>query len=1201
MLRKLRVTTLVAIAVLVVGADFSLAAPRTKPRMVVASPGIYWGIDEKLRDELKDEGVKLLSYPDCAKVFDILLEEHIGARLNDYNIFIFGDSFYSHGRPDPVTSAVPNEMVHLAGKMKEFLNNGGGIWFCGIGEQNWGKTAHTLNYILKQLNLDAEVLGEVVMDTAVMKQGSRTGEYAWAEVVRDPLTEGVANLLHPSGVVTSEGSMGVVPILRMGKEWRVLLRASKTAASYPLDLTPPTTGNKLAVDKPGTVKSSPILCAVRQAGKGRVVLWPTWSNYTVTGGSYGELFDGKRDGKKSEGRQLIKNLLYWLGEPSQGSDKVGLFDPKKFRASIRKQDCDKILRKWCKPGRKDYANQYKGLVGAHSSLSDGRNTPQAMIAAAKKAGYDFIAFTEDLAKMEEAKWKKLLAVCDKVNKSDPSFRAFQGLDFLDEAGNRGVVFGHRYWVTKELRSTKNPDRVEYWYSFAYKSMSNPKLWPPRIIIRSRTNNKRPWVQGMWSLFAPYCYEAGKLVDDSFHEYRPMIGPYNFEWNTGIAAVHTVRSVQEIKATAAPSLYQFYVRADQLAESGDVANPKGVYDSIWTNCGPWRPDPEADRVRDYYPHYFPCYPSSGPEIVDFRTKHIGRGHGANMAIKGNNRAMLHVFVRADAGLDTVELYDGVRLVRRYKPEAKDFEHFVTVPNNEQHAYTLTVTDKAGGRAVSWPAWTHIAEQTHYRCGDNWNYNATRKAREGKGFVPTYHLLEVAAHWGKQKKAEEPERPRYNCYQARWCHIGLGATGNYIYPDHQKLRVDGEPWVAPYYAKHILVDLGTAGPYGTIATNRFRHDYREEKTIPYTTGTFAGPYPAVSSPWPADLKYYYPFSRWNGATVVRYQGKVTFARTVSTPDNSPIRIGLGGGDKGNPNILEVMSADGTVKRHEVGNKRITVEIPVRGYVCWYDNKGDGLGGVIALSAGVHLVYSKQWQGLYKYVPSPAHSTNAVTWDIVFVSGSPATTNSNEQMLDVWRGMGFAGKPTLYEVQPRIGKVQDQQFFLTLLSEQGGFRGRIIRATRKLLPIHLPVWVKGLNPRWDAGIWYRGNTMLEVIDNYRDPWGMRNAWVTEGRYEPRFNELRYIRVFEDGTGYCQVESDKQDPDVFIGNFLICDQPEVFLSLVKAEPGRCTFEINNPTDRGLQCVVRPAKGFDLPGNFEKGLMLPPGGFKVVTVIVGQ
>ena len=1173
-------------------------AQAARLRMVIDGPAMYWGIDEKITAELKAEGVDFYAYPDCPKIKDMLMEDYLGERLPDYNVFIFGDTHYAYGRPDPVTNVVPNEMADLARQMKKFLAGGGGLWFCGLGEQNWGKTSHTLNYIMKELGLDAEVIGEVVVDTAVQKTGSRGGAYNWVEVVEDPLTKGVTNVLHPFGLIAGEGSMGVVPIVKLGPGWRVLLRGGETAASYPLDLTPPTTGDKLSAT-PGTVKSRPVLCAVRDTGKGRVVLWPTWTNHTVTGGSWGKLMDGERDGKKSDGKTLIKNLLRWLAEPAQGSKTVGLFDPKSYKNSVRKQDPDKILKKWMIPGRKDYAHQYQGLVGAHSSLSDGKNTPEEMIGAAKKAGYDFIAFTEDLAKMDEAKWNRLMAVCDKVNKEEPDFKAFQGLDFLDEAGNRGVAFGHRYWVTKELRSTKHPDRIEYWYSFAYKSDSNPKRWPARIIIRSKTNNKRPWNQGMWNLFAPYCYEAGKLVDDSFREYRPLVGRYNFAWNTGIAVVHTVRSVAEIKAAATPKLYQFCVRADQLASSRDVEKPLGVYDSIWTNCGPWKPDPETDRKRDYYPHYFPCYPSNGPEIVDFRSKFLGEAHGANMAMPGNNRSMLHILVRADAGLDEVRVYEKDRLVRRYKPDGKDFEHFMVIPNNEQHCYTMTVTDKSGGRAVSWPAWTHIQELAYLRCGDNWNYNVLRKGREGEDYEPHYALLEVTAGWGRQKKNSEPKRPRYWCYQSRLTHCGPGAANvGYIRPDHQQLRVDDEPWLAAWYSKAIKVELVTVGPYGVIARNVHRYDYYEKDPQPYNYADFAGPYRVVSSPWPCEQLYYYPFSRWNGGKVVRYMGKVTFARKVSMPDNRPIPLHLGEGDKGNPDILEVGSPDGSVQRHDLSKKRhVSVDIPVGGYVCWYDDKGDGLGGVIALSPGITFGYSKQHHGLSMSVPSPAEPMSEATWDIVFVSGTPATTNSNEQMLDVWKGMGFVGYPTLYEVKPRVGWVGDQRFFLTVHAEGGGFRGKIARTTEKLLPIHLPVWVKGLNPRWDAGLWYKGRTELEVIDQYRDPWGMKLPFNMVGQYRERVDEVRYIPILDDGTGYCQVETDKQDADVFIGNFLVCDRPEVFLGVFKAEKGKCTFEINNPTDRTLKCTVRPAKGFDLTGKWRRKLTLRPGGHEVVTV----
>jgi hypothetical protein len=202
----------------------------------------------------------------------------------------------------------------------------------------------------------------------------------------------------------------------------------------------------------------------------------------------------------------------------------------------------------------------------------------------------------------------------------------------------------------------------------------------------------------------------------------------------------------------------------------------------------------------------------------------------------------------------------------------------------------------------------------------------------------------------------------------------------------------------------------------------------------------------------------------------------------------------------------------------------------------------------------------------------------------------------MIDVWRGMGIAGKPTLYRVRPRVGKVADQKFFLTLQSEDDGFSGQITKTSDKELPISLPVLINGLNPRWDAGLWYRGETPLCYVRRYMDRWGM-GVWIIPppASYESRTDEIRHLPVFDNGVGYCQVETDKQEPDVFIGNFLVCDRPDVFLTLVKAEKGKCTFEINNPTDQELTVTVRPAKGFEYTGNWSRTIVMPAGDWQTV------
>ena len=1159
----------------------ALAAQFPKLRMVIGGPCYMWGIDPQIEAELKAAGMEVLCWPN-APLIDPDPKRLIDRNPTEYNIIIFGDTFLNKSQPDPNTGEIPRHIRDQVPLFRRFLEAGGGIWFSGLGNQDWGRGSHTLNYILKELNLGAEVVGEVVMDmsdeTHKYRFQSRTWAYAWADVSPDPLTEGVKNLLHPCGVIAAEGSMGVVPIVKLSPEWRVLVKGKATAASFAPD-PDALIGDKL-LTTPKTVKSSPTLVAVRQAGKGRVVLWPTWSNFTVTGGSGGKLVDGELRGRRSDGARLIENLLCWLAEPGHGNPNVGTFDPKKYELAAKPVDIEQRLRRWRHPGRQDWPNQYKGLIGAHSSLSDGKNTPEEMIAAAKKAGYDFIAFTEDFARMDEAKWKRLVAACDKANEADASFIAYPGLDFMDEAGNRGLVFGHRYWIRDEWRSKQYPDRIRWNYNLTYKADSNPRRWPPRVIIRSKTNNKRPWNQGLWSFFGAYCYAAGELVDDSFHEWRPLIGRHAFFMNAGIMAVHTVRSPEEIAASARPGLYQTHVRAETLSQvlrliSGCVAFSRN-------------------------------YISAGPEILDFRRyAAVMGGEGSfDLATPGNNRGLLHVLARAEAGLKEVSVHDGERLVRRFLPQGNRFEAFLTFHPDACHSFSLTATDKLGRRAVSWNAYMQIQEKVHRRCGDNWNWMTTGK---GPGTARPvnmgYMLLEVTHPWhprGTEQKAAP--RPRYWCEQGSYSHGGLSAAVNRYISPHD-LLVDDKRCEACYTA--ITMDFDTIGRYGIIVTNRVREDYVVRNREKATTGAFSGPYGVAPSPWPADLKQFAPMQRPDGATINRYQGKVTFTRKVAMPDGKPagsvagkpVRLRLGATGDPAANVLEVMNPDGTSARHEVGDRTLSGEIPKDGYICWYDEKGDGVGGIIALTPGIQYSYRQKWQECWLNAPSPVSSGTEVAWDVIFVTGSASTRNSNAQMEDVRVGMGVAGKPALYEVEPRVGEVVDQKYFLTLQAEDNGFSGRIVKTGGKPLPIHLPVMIRGLNPRWDAAIWYRGKTRLHTPAYYRDPWGAETwRWVV-ATYEPRVEEIRYVPVLDGGVGYCQVDTDKQDADVFIGNLLVCDRPEVFITIVKTEKGKCAFEINNPTDKALTCTVRPAKGFEFTGQWNKKLTLPAGSMHVFTV----
>ena len=141
---------------------------------------------------------------------------------------------------------------------------------------------------------------------------------------------------------------------------------------------------------------------------------------------------------------------------------------------------------------------------------------------------------------------------------------------------------------------------------------------------------------------------------------------------------------------------------------------------------------------------------------------------------------------------------------------------------------------------------------------------------------------------------------------------------------------------------------------------------------------------------------------------------------------------------------------------------------------------------------------------------------------------------------------------------------------------------------LPLALPVRVAGLNPKWDAGILYKGKRTLLV-----------DEWIWDDEYSERYcearprkveNELIHIPVLADGTGFCQWDTAIGSKNVFIGNLLVADNADVCLLLVDHRPGKVTVEVHNPTAKSIACTVRPAPAFSLIPAFAQRVQVAAG-----------
>jgi hypothetical protein len=174
-----------------------------------------------------------------------------------------------------------------------------------------------------------------------------------------------------------------------------------------------------------------------------------------------------------------------------------------------------------------------------------------------------------------------------------------------------------------------------------------------------------------------------------------------------------------------------------------------------------------------------------------------------------------------------------------------------------------------------------------------------------------------------------------------------------------------------------------------------------------------------------------------------------------------------------------------------------------------------------------------------------------------------------------------------------VISDQYALRLKAQGCGFTGKVSEAR---LPLQLPVFIEGLNPNWDAGIWYRGKNALVIPEWVVDEVGHR---YVERRQRTEEDSLLHFPVLSDGVGMLQIDTEIGAKDLFIGNLLVSDKPDLRLTLTDTRPGKAAFVVHNPTDRDIKCRVKPGPGFTLVGTFDRAVTVAAG--SSVSVPVGR
>ena len=330
-----------------------------------------------------------------------------------------------------------------------------------------------------------------------------------------------------------------------------------------------------------------------------------------------------------------------------------------------------------------------------------------MIKAAKRCGYDFVGFAEDLDQLSKEEFEQLQSICKR--ESSEKFKAYPGFAYKDVSGNSWLAFSHQLrWPEKGWRSRKVPARL-----VANNPVSRGCAWPPVVLVKAHSNPEKPWFQGNFKVIALYTYENGNLVDESVDYYRTL---QKMRFQLAPVAVHIVRSSAEVLG-ASKRGYQTYVRWPEADPVVALSGHVGLY-------------------KDRYVFTRSSFVSKGPINGDCRILNFGT---SDLAIPGNDRWRLHVNVSSTVGLKELLVIDGdnPRPWRRFllhgqKSLDLQIDHF----HDRQYDLMLHAIDVEGADAWSWTVSTSVQENLFPRCSDNIN-----TMPRGKWWGPPRHMMNV----------------------------------------------------------------------------------------------------------------------------------------------------------------------------------------------------------------------------------------------------------------------------------------------------------------------------------------------------------------------------------------------------------------------------------------------------------------------------
>jgi hypothetical protein len=1031
-------------------------------------------------------------------------------RLKQYNVVVL------YNLPQPgAGGAWPQEFAGIPELFHKYVDAGGGLFNAGLGASHGQNAVH--NELLKCFDMAAPYERVVETDPGKLYKMPRMFGHRFAltsEIAKDhPVTQGIRSLWYycpGDGATLGEYPHPLTPL---SKEWTVVAWGSATAHSIRMPNFGEMTNETL--EPSATYKSRPPLMAVRGIGKGRMAVTVMNQSHLINNGwhfAYDGIAMAKGDGKTpSDWEQLFLNTYRWLAEPSLASGAVGGFTAKEdvnakataqYQAELR-VGFDRTA--FAPPS----GNHYKGLIGARTAYSVGNGTVADYVAAAKKAGYAWIVFTEVYEKMTEEKWNHLAADCareTKLNGKADDFLAIPGLEYPDQCGDRFISFGSAMgWLKAEWLQRKRFGANE--------DIAVNYQFPDTLLFELKNNKLDPHYIGQYYSIAIETYRGADqhVTANDLPQYARM---QYLRYNLHPSAIHFLDEPGQM-ARAAATGYQNFIQETSLDKIlGRISTPESRYAHV--------------------KHPVAMYVSQGPRIAAWEGRRTALG--ARDRYLGGEPIQhweARLAVTDDAPIKEVRFQNGPDLLQRHLPNAPTFDQVYHGFHDRQYELFATVEDAQGRKAITSCLLVLQLRNMLVNCTDNRN-------------------IILGGEYGHAKTAPRGFEMYFN-------RINLGCLP-YQYPlmqPQEKLQpLNPITDTYEYYTDKDIVILDqvlkNTWPMELVAHGSKANGYPEAVALPiqdfdYTART-------------------YRFTTGKDKPeLLLVEADLTFKRDFTFPEQPARDVTIARMNGGR-------STPGDFQAFAVGDdKSVTLKRRVNGNLQWSGEVAPGqylaaLPGLTGAGAIIPLDKPLLWWGQITEsnfdlhagfdVPRLVKAGDHFTARYLYAIGNFGESLDSTEFAALLHQLGIAGKPD-YQVTPDAGKVLDTRVYLRAQAENGGFSARISKAP---LPVDgLTVKVEGVNNHWSAGIWDRDLKILSRIG---------------GR---------------DGAVWTNVDL-TADRNIFIGNLLTCDNPELLLIYLDGDDKGCVFQAHNPTDGAITTTVRSHPQFDRIKPFDRQITVPAG-----------